>query len=587
MNEEKEIPSGYVPAREATKILKTTIGTLRNWANDGSIKYVRKGGKGTHRYYDVKSFFKDRGIFNEEDTIKPRRKICYCRVSSRGQKDDLERQEKYLRSDIQPMNSSQILEVVLTLRGKVLKPFWNMHIEERSKNLWLPIKTDCVGLDSKYLSSLFQNFPKEESLFSITAQYQKMKSLYPTFSPLSTCFRQELMDYENIKQVFKPNLEQKMFLRTMRVRLFPTLKQRNILNLWFGVYRRFYNKAKHYSESHGNICSFKKLRNEMRASGEYEIPNKWKENEDMIPERIITGAIKDFCSNLQGCFTKIRNGDIKFFEIHEKKKKDLSQTLNLESRCFSRVKKTKNTLFKTYSFRNSTSKNLGTTKGLKIRGFYKKGKARIKLCDIDIEKDSRISYENLNFFLLIPYMKEELKTNPRHTVISLDSGIRTFQTGYCPEGHTIEICKDTNSKLKKYYSRLDELNTRYFATKKDNGSFAKDFKGKRTAISRRRKRYFEKIRNIIDDMHWKTIKFLTENYQDIIISDFRVKELLQLNELRHISKRVLSSLSHYRFRQRLIEKCQARGNYLGIFDESYTFQNMFEMRENQPKSRIK
>ena len=192
-----------------------------------------------------------------------------------------------------------------------------------------------------------------------------------------------------------------------------------------------------------------------------------------------------------------------------------------------------------------------------------------KIAELNIEKDSRISYENLNFFLLIPYMKEELKTNPRHTVISLDSGIRTFQTGYCPEGHTIEICKDTNSKLKKYYSRLDELNTRYFATKKDNGSFAKDFKGKRTAISRRRKRYFEKIRNIIDDMHWKTIKFLTENYQDIIISDFRVKELLQLNELRHISKRVLSSLSHYRFRQRLIEKCQARGNYLGIFDESY------------------
>ena len=97
MNEEKEIPSEYVPAREATKILKTTIGTLRNWANDGSIKYVRKGGKGTHRYYDVKSFFKDRGIFNEEDTIKPRRKICYCRVLSRGQKDDLERQEKYLK----------------------------------------------------------------------------------------------------------------------------------------------------------------------------------------------------------------------------------------------------------------------------------------------------------------------------------------------------------------------------------------------------------------------------------------------------------------------------------------------------------
>ena len=507
--------------------------------------------------------------------------------SSRGQKDDLERQEKYLKVRYPTNEFITDIGSGLNFKRKGIKTILEYAYRGEIEELVVAYKDRLCRFGFEIFEFVISEFSKGRIIILNNRTVSKNEEFVSDILSIINVFRQELMDYENIKQVFKPNLEQKMFLRTMRVRLFPTLKQRNILNLWFGVYRRFYNKAKHYSESHGNICSFKKLRNEMRASGEYEIPNKWKENEDMIPERIITGAIKDFCSNLQGCFTKIRNGDIKFFEIHEKKKKDLSQTLNLESQCFSKVKKTKNTLFKTYSFRNRTSKNLGTTKGLKIRGFYKKGKARIKLCDIDIEKDSRISYENLNFFLLIPYMKEELKTNPRHTVISLDSGIRTFQTGYCPEGHTIEICKDTNSKLKKYYSRLDELNTRYFATKKDNGSFAKDFKGKRTAISRRRKRYFEKIRNIIDDMHWKTIKFLTENYQDIIISDFRVKELLQLNELRHISKRVLSSLSHYRFRQRLIEKCQARGNYLGIFDESSHVQNMFEMRENQPKSRIK
>ena len=96
----KELPSGYFPAREAAKLLHVPSGTLRFWAEEGSIKYIRKGGYGSHRYYDVKSFFETRGIGGETNVPQKeptRRKICYCRVSSRGQKDDLERQEQYLK----------------------------------------------------------------------------------------------------------------------------------------------------------------------------------------------------------------------------------------------------------------------------------------------------------------------------------------------------------------------------------------------------------------------------------------------------------------------------------------------------------
>jgi len=100
---EKEISSGFFSVREATKILHVTSATLVLWGNQGNIKYVRKGGKGSHRYYDIKSFFESRGIGGGEsnepqtETTTPRRKICYCRVSSRGQKNDLERQEQYLK----------------------------------------------------------------------------------------------------------------------------------------------------------------------------------------------------------------------------------------------------------------------------------------------------------------------------------------------------------------------------------------------------------------------------------------------------------------------------------------------------------
>ncbi len=62
--------------------------TLRRWANEGKIKYVRQ--KNGNRLYDVESFL------NQGKKID-RVKFIYARVSSRNQQDDLSNQIKYLR----------------------------------------------------------------------------------------------------------------------------------------------------------------------------------------------------------------------------------------------------------------------------------------------------------------------------------------------------------------------------------------------------------------------------------------------------------------------------------------------------------
>ena len=70
------------------KILKVVPNTLRTWERDGKIKCIRTSG-GHRRYF-----------FDEDiDTqgTKNKKKICYCRVSSSGQKEDLDRQVKYLK----------------------------------------------------------------------------------------------------------------------------------------------------------------------------------------------------------------------------------------------------------------------------------------------------------------------------------------------------------------------------------------------------------------------------------------------------------------------------------------------------------
>ncbi|MFO1429738.1 MAG: MerR family DNA-binding transcriptional regulator [Candidatus Competibacteraceae bacterium] len=68
------------PSRKAVQILGIHPNTLRRWAATGQIAHVRT--EAGQRLYDVDSFIRKSG---------QRVGVCYCRVSSAKQRDDLER----------------------------------------------------------------------------------------------------------------------------------------------------------------------------------------------------------------------------------------------------------------------------------------------------------------------------------------------------------------------------------------------------------------------------------------------------------------------------------------------------------------
>ncbi|MBQ6002323.1 MAG: IS607 family transposase [Synergistaceae bacterium] len=65
--------------------------TIRNWADEGKIYSTRT--KGGHRRVDISEYIMPK----PEEKIGQKYTICYCRVSSAKQRDDLNRQVAYMR----------------------------------------------------------------------------------------------------------------------------------------------------------------------------------------------------------------------------------------------------------------------------------------------------------------------------------------------------------------------------------------------------------------------------------------------------------------------------------------------------------
>ncbi|MEQ9236988.1 IS607 family transposase [Coleofasciculus sp. E2-BRE-01] len=78
---------GYIPLREAVKRLGLHKNTLRKYADNGIIPSIRN--PAGQRLFDVEAYL---GASAGNATI------CYCRVSSSKQRDDLARQVAYMQS---------------------------------------------------------------------------------------------------------------------------------------------------------------------------------------------------------------------------------------------------------------------------------------------------------------------------------------------------------------------------------------------------------------------------------------------------------------------------------------------------------
>jgi len=86
-----------------------------------------------------------------------------------------------------------------------------------------------------------------------------------------------------------------------------------------------------------------------------------------------------------------------------------------------------------------------------------------------------------------------------------------------------------------------------------------------------------RIKNIVDEVHKKSVSWLTNHYSTIVIPKFGVSQMVmkidsrgKQRRIRRKTVRAMLTWSHYRFRHRLIYKSRVTNTHVVVCDEVYT-----------------
>lgn len=254
------------------------------------------------------------------------------------------------------------------------------------------------------------------------------------------------------------------------------------------------------------------------------------------PKDIRAGAIRDLTKNFFSNIAKLKKGGLPRFDLKFRSKKKES---GIE------IPKTAINIRERY---------------LSIYKSYMSEPILISNDDIPIiEHDCRLNYENGMWFLYVP-VTNHVKDSERklQDYCALDPGSRNFQTVYS-ERETINI--EMNKKVrKKLKNKL-----RMFQSLRDNKIVSRSHYKTRT----RKLRY--RYDCLVNDIHWKLIRYLTTNYSTIFLSRFESQDLVRKNKNKTFRGDILS-LKHYQFRTRLANKCKEIhcGAKLILCTEEYT-----------------
>jgi len=308
-------------------------------------------------------------------------------------------------------------------------------------------------------------------------------------------------------------------LRCISNKLILTSNQKLIIDDWFFVYRWVYNGALKLRKKDNTLTSLPKLRRAFLKEMKDQQTYFWR----ICSSHILSEAISDVCKSYKTCWSHVKLGLIRRFRVRYKKLHKPLQTICIPSSMFSKR-------HNSFCF-----KKLGIIKS----EFSLKGQPQA----CRLTRDSR---RNL-YILNMPCQKETYEMKDRKKICSLDPGIRTFQTLYSKD-HVHEFGKNTYKKIGGILKRISRA------------------KGSAEKFTNR---LYDRAKNIIKDMQWKTALKLVQSFDTILVGNMSTKSICR-GRLNKKTKSIAMMFSHYTFNCRLMEKAAQYGSKVIIVDEAWT-----------------
>jgi putative resolvase len=160
----------YVSGKRAKEILGVHTQTLYNWEKNGKLETIRTAGG--QRHYNVKKYmelYANPEIIKEdkieEDKIEKSTKkinICYVRVSTLNQKDDLERQKKYMLEKYPTYNIIEDIGSGINFNRKGLRRIINFAISGKINRVVVAHKDRLTRFGFELIEDLIKEYSKGE-----------------------------------------------------------------------------------------------------------------------------------------------------------------------------------------------------------------------------------------------------------------------------------------------------------------------------------------------------------------------------------------------------------------------------------------
>ena len=340
---------------------------------------------------------------------------------------------------------------------------------------------------------------------------------------------------------------------TKKIRIYPNAKQTILFLKCFETHRYIYNKAlAHFEKT--NDANFYRLSKAVVVNDPLLEPHeKWLKK---VPTSTRTQAVRLLSKNIKTAFSNVRMGIINRFEMKYLSKKRSNNIFSVNKIAVSFTEKQNKKELRIFYHRLKKDSKLRISKKSRrwldtTEGVFNPKFNLLHYASITRKKDG-------SWYLLIPYDKtpKETESVVIDDLVALDPGVRTFQTFYSENSYGKLGDDFVSKRLKPLNTKVDKLTSAVTKVKKGAGRNAKKkYCKKKYNLRKRCNKIRTKVTNTVLDLHRKAANFLTNHFKVILIPSFETQKMVA-KKSRIISKttsRNMNQLSHYAFRQRLID----------------------------------